>query len=89
MYSFALKAQRAVADARLHDAAWQLCLLLLALSRYDRHVLRVFLLFSWLIVLCCAGLAVVDGRRWSTAKHASSGVVVVCVALAKANSVDA
>ena len=44
MYSFALKTQRAVEDARRHDGSRQLCLLLLTLSRYDRHGPRVFFL---------------------------------------------
>ena len=50
-----------VEDARRHDGSWQPCMLLLALSRYDRRVLRVLLRCAELIALSCAVLAV-DGR---------------------------
>ena len=56
MYAFALITQRAVEDARRHHGFPQHCLLLLALSRYDGHVLRDLPGCAGLIALCCAVL---------------------------------
>lgn len=47
MYAFALNTQRAVEGAR-HNGYRQRCLRVLALSRFDRNLLRV--------LPCCAGL---------------------------------
>ena len=68
-YSFYLETQRAVEDARRHDGSRQLCPLLLALPRNDRHVLRVLLLCAGLIALCCAVLAVNGQRQYMLAKE--------------------
>ena len=62
MYSLALKTQRAVDDDRRHDGSRQLCLLLLELPRYDRHVQRVLLRCAGLWCACCVILAEADRR---------------------------
>ena len=59
MYSFALKTQRTIVDARRHDGSRQLYLLLLALSRYDRHVRRAPLCWTD----CDVAVLAVNGRR--------------------------
>ena len=55
------------------DGSGQVFLLLLALSRYDLHVLRVLLRCAGLIALCCAC------RGWSMTKHVSPGAGCVLV----------
>ena len=53
------------------------CLTLLALSRCDGHVILSDLLcFAGLIVLCCAVVLAVDGRRQNMLAQGLGAVVV-------------